>query len=152
MNIKGLGYATGAPILYGLGNVIIEQELKGVSNLCLMIIFNATILALALLTRQLLYAGDASYAFPRGSILLWAFSIALVFFVAEYMYLGSYGLGVSVYAVTALTMLIPVFASLFRLFWVAEIPNGYLTAGYAFGAVAIVLVIIGSMQPDTPPI
>ena len=52
MNPLGLFFALTAPILYGIGNATMAHKLTGVSNLAMMIVFNATILAAAIAMRR----------------------------------------------------------------------------------------------------
>ena len=74
---------------------------------------------------------------------------AVVFFFADYFYIGAYTSGGSLLAVTTLVVLFPAIAQLIKFAWVGGSPNYFHMFGYLLAAIAVVLIGKGSavVQP-----
>ena len=150
---KGLFCAVLAMILWGLGNVLIEQELKGQGTFPLMMVFNGTIFLYAFVMNQIYKTDPGALAIPYGKVFLIAIVVALISALAETLFLKSYSLGVSVYVNTTLMLLIAASAFVFRLWWIPEFPSRYVVGMYACGVVLIWMVYLEGQRiaQQTPP-
>lgn len=150
---KGLLFAVSAMVLWGLGNVLIEQELKGQNTFPLMMVFNGTIFLYAFIMNQIYGVASGSNAFPYGKFFAVAIAVAVISATAEMMFLKSYSLGVSAYVNTTLMLLIAASAFVFRLWWIPEMPSRYMVAAYGFGALLIWMIYLEGQRvaQATPP-
>ena len=151
MSPLGLFFALAAPILYGIGNVAIAQKLSGVGNLAIIIVFNASVLTIALIVRHVFFRDNLMHNIPVGVTLVWMLGIALCMFVAEFMYIGAYQLKVSVYTITLATALIPAAASVTQFLWNGEVPNKYFVGAFALGLGMVVRTVLGEQERLATP-
>ncbi len=149
---KGLIYAILAPIFYALANVILEHKFSKHNNLTLIIIYGTVILVLAVLLREATKTTDPSFEFPQGNTLLTLVGLGVIFFAADYFFIGAYTNGTDLLTITCLTVLFPVFASLFKFagsYFIPEMnhvmPNAWQISGYVLAAIAALLVVQGNL-------
>ena len=149
---KALVFAILAPVLYALANVILEHKYAKYNNLTVLIVVYATVFVLAVAVRQVVKTTGPSFDFPSGNELLFCIlGLSVVFFFADYFFIGAYTNGGDILTITILTLLFPVFASLFKFIGSKFIdgmtytqPNPYQMGGYALAIIAVLLVVKGS--------
>lgn len=124
-------YVTLSMALLAFANVLLEQKLSGFNTLTLIICYSGVTFILALCLRQFYPIGPGIMAFPTGPALGATIIVALLFFVGDYFYIGAYTNGGSLFVIVVLTLTFPVFASLFRLFFVMELPNKWHLLAFA---------------------
>ena len=152
---KATLYAIFAPIVYALANVVLEHKLSKYNNLTLMVIYCAVILGLASIMRLFVKdVGGSSQilGFPAGGDLFFLVLLGCIFFVADYFFVGAYTNGGDLVTITILTLLFPVFASLFKFagsFFIKGMvhtpPNMWQICGYLLAVLAVLLVVRGSL-------
>lgn len=148
---KAVVFAILAPILYASGNVLLEHKFSKYNNLTLMIAYGAIITVSAITMRALTKDGNASYDFPVGNELWLLVVLGLIFFAADYFFIGAYTNDGDLLTITILMILLPVFASLFKFIgsfiingMVYTQPNQLQLSGYILAAIAVLLVVKGS--------
>ncbi|MDB5195276.1 MAG: hypothetical protein JWO84_460 [Parcubacteria group bacterium] len=151
---KGIAFAVLAPLFYALANVLIEWKLVRYNNLSLMVVYAAIIAGVAFAIRLAARGADpAAYAFPAGMNLVWLIVLGVLFFVADYLYVGAYTSNVSLLTITTISVLFPVFASLIKLVgsrFLAGMtftpPTPTLVIAYVLAATAVILVVKEGMK------
>lgn len=101
-------------------------------------------LMLVILGRVVTKNSDPSFDFPAGNDLLILFGIGLIFFAADYFYIGAYTNGGDLATVTCIVALLPVVASVFKFAWTQSLPNAYQASGFVLAFIAVLLVSKGS--------
>lgn len=151
---KALSFAIAAPILYAFANVILEYKFSKYNNLSILVVYTPIIVALAVSLYFVTKTSDVSYTLPAGNDLWLLVGIGVVFFVADYLFIGAYTNGGDLITITILTLLFPVFASLFKYAgslvvsgMVYAPPNVWQISGYILAAVAILFVVKGNPSP-----
>lgn len=154
--MKGSIFALVGMLLYAGANVVMDGKLARYNNLTIMSVYGLFIAGLAFALRQLLLTrastGDAlSYAYPSGMGLLYLVVLGVLFFGADYFFIGAYTNGARLVTVTSISLLFPVFASLVEFIWSRvnkEVqftpPTLWHIAGYVLGCVAVFLVLKGN--------
>ncbi len=148
---KATVFAILAPILYALGNVLLEHKFSKYNNLTLMIVYGTVITVSAIIVRVLIKNESFSYNFPVGNELWLLVALGFIFFAAAYFFIGAYTNGGKLLTITILMILLPVFASLFKFTssfvihgMVYTQPNHLQLSGYILAAIAVLLVVKGS--------
>jgi len=148
---KALVYAILAPIMYALGNVLLEHKFSKFNNLTILVAYGSVIVALAVIARFLTMNTDLSYNFPVGSDLWFLLALGVIFFAGDFFFIGAYTNGGDLVTITILMILFPVFASLFKFtgsFVIQEMvyapPNLWQISGYVLAAVAVLLIVKGN--------
>src|SRR3989344_5307987 len=141
---KSVVYAFLAVWLYAFSNVIIEIKLAKYTTMALLLYWYFTLAPLALAGVGYMYLTGQKITMPSGGDARMAVASAIVFFVADYFYIGAYTSGGSLLAVTTLVVLFPAIAQLIKFMWVGGSPNYYHIFGYALAALAVVLISKGS--------
>jgi len=137
-----------AVILYGLGNVLLEQKLFKFHNLTILAVAFPVMLVFTFIFRQILAANstDVSLKFPTTGYDWWMFVFfGAVIFLANYCYTGAFTSGGNLLVISSLLILTPVTAVAFRTFWVREMPNFYHISAFVFAAIAVFLAAKGNV-------
>lgn len=137
-------YAFLAMWLYAFSNVLIEVKLAKFTTVSLLLYWYFTLLPLAVALYGIMYFTGQKIVMPSGSYAAMAIAAAVVFFFADYFYIGAYTSGGSLLAVTTLVVLFPAIAQLIKSVWVGGDVNYYHIAGYVLAALAVVLISKGS--------
>jgi len=145
-------YAICAAALYGLTNVIIEQKFSKYNTLTLMITYIPVILILAIAAYGLTRTTDPSFALPQGQDLWLLLAVGILFFAADYLFVGAYTNGGDLLTITTITLLFPVFAYMFKYTasflipgMVCALPNILQVSGYVLAATGVWLVVKGGV-------
>lgn len=116
-----------------------------------MVIYGTVIVTLAIITRTIVRGTDPAFNFPNGSELYLLLALGAIFFLADYFFIGAYTNGGDLLTITILTILFPVFASIFKFLgsliisdMVSTPPNIMQISGYILAAIAVLLVVKGS--------
>jgi len=141
---KSVVYAFLAVWLYAFSNVIIETKLAKYTTMALLLYWYFTLAPLAVAGLGYMYLTGQKVAMPSGGAAGMAILAAVVFFFADYFYIGAYTSGGSLLAVTTLVVLFPAIAQLIKFVWVGGSPNYYHIFGYVLAALAVVLISKGS--------
>ncbi len=148
---KATLFALLSPVLYALGSVILEYKFSKYNNLTLIVVYGSILVSLAILMRMLTKNDEASYNFPTSYALLLLIGLGVIFFAADYFLVGAYTNGGDLLTVTIAALLVPVFASLFKLAgslfisgMIYNPPNFWLASGYVLAGVSVILVIKGA--------
>lgn len=144
MITKPVVYAFLAMWLYAFSNVVIEVKLAKYTTMALLLYWYFTLAPLAVAGIGYMYLSGQKIVMPSGSDAGMAIAAAVVFFFADYFYIGAYTSGGSLLAVTTLVVLFPAIAQLIKFAWVGGSPNYYHLAGYLLAAIAVVLISKGS--------
>lgn len=144
MITKPVVYAFLAMWLYAFSNVVIEVKLAKYTTMALLLYWYFTLAPLAVAGLGYMYLSGQKIVVPGGSDAWMAIAAAVVFFFADYFYIGAYTSGGSLLAVTTLVVLFPAIAQLIKFVWVGGSPNYYHLAGYLLAAIAVVLISKGS--------
>ncbi len=137
-------YAFLAMWLYAFSNVVIEVKLAKYTTMALLLYWYFTLAPLAVAGIGYMYLSGQKVVMPSGSAAGKAILAAVVFFFADYFYIGAYTSGGSLLAVTTLVVLFPAIAQLIKFVWVGGSPNYYHMLGYLLAAIAVILISKGS--------
>lgn len=140
-------YAFLAMWLYAFSNVVIEVKLAKYTTMALLLYWYFILAPLAVAGLGYMYLSGQKIVVPHSSDAWMAIAAAVVFFFADYFYIGAYTSGGSLLAVTTLVVLFPAVAQLIKFAWVGGSPNYYHLAGYLLAAIAMVLISKGSAVP-----
>ncbi len=151
---KAVVFAIVAPALYALANVLMEYKFSKFNNLTILIVCYSVVITLAIVMRALTKTADTSYDFPTGDALWLMLLLGVVFFAADYFFVGAYTNGGDLLTITILTILFPVFASIFKFtgsFFIRDMtftpPNLWQIGGYLLAAIAVIMVVKGNPTP-----
>lgn len=144
MLTRPIVYAFISMWLYGLQNVIIEVKLAKYTTMALLLYWYFAMVPLALAGLGYMYFTDQSIAIPNRTDAVIAVAVAVMFFFADFFYVGAYTNGGSVLVVTTMVVLFPVIAQLIKFLWVGGSWNYYHIFGYILAALAVILISKGS--------
>jgi drug/metabolite transporter (DMT)-like permease len=123
--MKKFAFVIVACFLWAIQNAALEIKLSKYSALGNMLVTYFTALPLALITLLYLrFSGTAVTIMPTGEGLAWAIGCALLFFIADFLYIGAYTLGGNSNSISILTLTIPVFVIGIKFWWKGEVPSG----------------------------
>jgi len=137
-------YAVVALFLYATQNVVLEQKFNGYSTVTILLCMYAVMLPAALIQFGYMHVSGQAIVAPNGMMILVALGVGLVYYFADYFFIGAYTQGGSVTTITTIVIMLPVFASIVKFFWVGGLPNGYQIGGYALAVGSVFLIIKGS--------
>lgn len=133
-----------ALILYASQNVILEQKLSKFNVFAILLYFYAVTIPLAFAGLIATKALGQQILVPNGKFIWIAVGVGILYFVADTCYVGAYTSGGSLFTITSIVIMFPVFASIIRYFWVGGLPNLYHIASYLLALGAIILSIKGN--------
>ncbi len=142
--MKPVIYAVVALFLYATQNVVLEQKFSGYSTVTILLCLYAVMLPTALIQLGFMHASGQTITAPNGVMIIVALGVGLVYYFADYFFVGAYTHGGSVTTITTIVIMLPVFASIVKFFWVGGLPNGYQIGGYMLAVGSIFLIIKGS--------
>lgn len=145
MLTRPIVYAFIAMWLYGLQNVIIEVKLAKYTTMALLLYWYFVMAPLALAGLGYMYFSGQSIAIPNRNDAVIAIAVAIMFFFADFFYVGAYTNGGSVLAVTTMVVLFPAIAQLIKFLWTGGNLNYYHIFGYLLAAFAVILISKGSV-------
>jgi len=143
--MKPVLFACLAVLLYSSQNVILEQKLAKYHTVTILVYFYIVMLPVTLGWIAGLKITKQPFVAPSGIAILIALGVGLVYFFADFFFVGAYTSGGSVFSVTTIVIMLPVFASVIKYFWVGGLPNLYQIAGYILAFFAVFLVTKGSV-------
>lgn len=144
--MKSFIYALIGIILYAVQNTIIDVRLSKYSTVNLLVGWYVVLLPLAvgLYFYQKFFGTPAEM--PAGSDLSLLVAVAVMFFIADFFYIGSFTAGGNVVTITILLVLMPVIGSLMKFVWVREVPTSYHFAAFFFAFLAVVFIAVGNSK------
>ncbi len=144
--MKPIVFALIGIVLYAIQNTLIDVKLKGYPTVSILLGFYIILLPLAfgLFLYQKIIGQPV--AIPSGNALKTLAAIAVMFFVADFFYIGAYNSGGNVVVVTILLVLMPVLGALIKFVWVKEVPTTYHIASFVCAAIAVVFIAIGNIK------
>ncbi len=144
--MKSIIYALIGIVLYAIQNTIIDVKLKQYPTVSILLGLYTVLLPLAcgLFIYQKIVGQPV--LIPSGDALKTLAGVAIMFFVADFFYVGAYTAGGNVVVVTLLLVLMPVIGALMKFFWVKESPTPYHFASFACAALAVMFIAIGNSK------
>jgi drug/metabolite transporter (DMT)-like permease len=144
--LKSIIYALIGLTLYAVQNTIIDVRLKQFSTLSLLVVFYLTMLPLGLmLLVYQKYTGE-QLTIPTGDSLKIVVVVAIMFFIADFFYIGAYTSGGSAVPITILAALVPVVCALMKFVWVREVPTNFHFAGFVCALLAVAFIAFGNSR------
>ena len=128
--------------IYALTGLFIEQKLGKYSIAAVVLLFVAPMVVVSAiwLAVQRQY-GPVS--FPRGGLLWLTLLVGVLYFVADYFYIGAFKAGGSAVVISTIAILAPVITAMGSHALGGAWPNGWQIAGYVMAASAVVLLAKG---------
>lgn len=144
--MKSLVFALIGIVLYAIQNTIIDVRLSKYSTVNLLVGWYIVLLPMAagLYIYQRFSGGQSSM--PVGSDLTLLAAVAVMFFIADFFYIGAFTAGGNVVAITILLVLMPVLAALLKFVWVKEVPTTYHFIAFTFAFLAVIFVAVGNSK------
>jgi drug/metabolite transporter (DMT)-like permease len=133
-------------VLYAIQNTLIDVKLKGYSTVGILLRFYIVLLPLALGLFLYQKIAGQPLVIPSGDALKVLAAIAVMFFVADFFYIGAYTSGGNVVVVTILLVLMPVLGALMKYVWVKEVPTPYHLASFVCATLAVVFIAVGNSK------
>ena len=146
--MKNLLFPVLALVFYAVANVILENKLSlKLSTLNIMMFYSGITFSIALIAWSLVRTSAPEFAMPRGSLLWIAMLVGVLFFFADYFFVGSYTKGVSLLVVTSIVALIPVLSSLIKFVAIKDMPppTAWHICGYVLTFLALLCIAKGNM-------
>lgn len=135
-----------AMVLYAIANVVMEHKLSKFNTVALLTCWESVMLALALVALGYQKIAGQPLGMPTGGLLLLTLGMGVIYFAADFMYIGAYTGGGSLLTVTAIVIMFPALAVAIKYLWAGGgLPNGYQVASYTCGALAVLLAVKGSL-------
>ncbi|MEI7777358.1 MAG: EamA family transporter [bacterium] len=144
--MKSIIFALIGITLYAVQNAIIDVKLKQYSAVSLLVGFYLVLLPLGVCLLLYQKSTGQPMAMPSGSSFKILVAVAVMFFVADFFYVGAYTSGGNVVVVTILFVLMPVLGALIKFLWVKEVPTPYHFVGFVCAALAIFFIAIGNSK------
>lgn len=141
---KPVIYALLAMMLYATQNVVLEQKLSKYHTIALLVYFYGVLLPVSAIVLMTLKITGQNPAMPSGNGIIIAILAGLIYFFADYFFIGAYTNGGDLLTITSIVVMFPVFASIVKYFWVGGLPNTYQVAGYFLAVLSVVFVNKGS--------
>lgn len=135
-----------ACFLWAIQNAVLEIKLSKSSPLTIMLITYATALPLGLVTLFVLKQTSNVPVFPTTEVLAWAVGSAVLFFIADFLFIGAYSLGGDSTSITILTLSIPVFVILIKCIWKGEVPSMYHLAAFVTACMTFFFVYLAEVK------
>jgi len=128
---------------YAITNIVFEQKLVRYSIGAIMTHFSigTLICSLAMLIWE---KTTQSSALPPKTEIPLICGVAILFFLADYFYIGAYKLGGNVFTITTIFVTFPAFAALIKFLWIGSLPNIYQIAGYCLAVISVFLFVKGA--------
>jgi len=142
--MKPVIFACLALMFYAVQNVFLEQKLAKYSTFSILLYMYLVMLPLVLICLAALRIKKQPILTPSGIAIGITLGCGLLYFFADYFYVGAYTSGGSVLMVTTIVIMFPIFASIVKYFWTGGLPNFYQVAGYILAFFAVLLVAKGT--------
>lgn len=140
--MKPILLALAGMTIYSLTGVIIEQRLEKFSTVALVLIFIVPMVPIAVVWLFIQHS-HGGVKFPSGGYFWLACLLGVLYFFADYFYLGAFTSGGNAVTIATIAILAPVLSALVRYFWVGGLPNAYQVAGYILAAASVLLLVKG---------
>lgn len=140
--MKPILLALAGMTIYAATGVAIERWLGKASTMALVLLFAAPMVAIASVV-LLVQRGHGPVSFPRGGLLWLTILLGVLYFFADYFYLGAFTSGGNALVISTIAIMAPVLTAIARHFLVGGWPNGYQMAGYVMAAGAVLLLAKG---------
>ena len=140
-----------ALFLFAVENVILEQKLSKFHQLALMSIYTGVVFVLSVVTLLIhnRFTEEPLEMPGSGAALAFTILMGVLFFWADYFYVGAYHLKGDVFSLTTMAILMPVFAVIIKFAFTGSVPNGMQMIGFVFGGCTIYFIAKGSAAADT---
>ena len=141
--MKPVIYAFIAMVFYASQNVIIEQKLSTYSTLGILIFIQTTLLLCTVLAVVAVKVSGGTIIFPTGTALWLCFGCGIIYFIADYFFIGAYAIGGNLYDIAVVVGLFSVIAFTIKAVVTGLYPNMYQIGGCLMAVVAVWLVSKG---------
>ena len=142
--MKSILFAFAAMLLYGISSLVIEQKFERYNTIVLTFLFTLPFIPLALLFLGGEKAMGERIIFPHGNYFWLIMAMGVLYFFADYFFVGAFTAGGNVLTILTIMMLSPVVAVVAKYLWVGGVPNVYQVVGYVFAACAVLLLARGA--------
>jgi drug/metabolite transporter (DMT)-like permease len=146
--MKPFLFAFFAIILYAVQNALIDEKLRRYSTASLLVGFYLVMLPLGGLFLGYMKATGKPIEVPVGNHLWILIAVAVMFFLADLLYLGAYTNGGNAIMITILVVLVPVLVALIKFVWFKYTPTNYHIASFFFALLSIVFIAIGNNKKE----
>ncbi len=142
-------YAIISYFLYASMAYVLEQKLSAYTVPSVLVLQYLAALPLVAAVLASMRFGKQAIAWPSGAGLWWALGAGIIFFLADTFIVSAYATARKMgqeylYAIVAVAILYPVFASSMKYLWQRKMPNGWFIASYALALVVILLATKGN--------
>ena len=107
-------YACLAVTLYAVTNVVIEQKLSKIHQIPILLCSYPLMLVLALAWFGKMSVNGDNATIPSGWLLLIILGNAAVWFMADFLFIGAFSEGGSLFTITTIIMMFPVVAAIVK--------------------------------------
>jgi len=144
--MKPVIYAFIGIVLYAIQNTIIDVKLKQHSTVGLLMGIYIILLPLAAGLFFYQKLSGQSMSIPTGSSFKILAAVAVMFFVADFFYVGAYTSGGNVVVITIMLVLMPVIGTFMKFVWIKERPTMYHFVGFILATCAVICIAIGNSK------
>jgi drug/metabolite transporter (DMT)-like permease len=132
--------------MYGLQNAIIDVKLRQYSTVGLLIGWYLTMLPMGLLLFAYQKYSQQEVVLPPYDALKIVGAVAIMFFIADFFYIGAFTNGGDALTITILALIVPLVVAITKFVWVGEAPTKYHLVAFACAVLTVVFVAIGNMK------
>ena len=144
--MKSYIYALIGTVMYAVTGVVIEQKLEKFNTTALVLLFTLPMIPIALVVLWFQKASNHKIDFPAGSALWIVMALGVIYFFADYFFLGAYTAGGNVVTISTILLIAPAVAAIIKYFIDGGKPNLYQISGYALVVVAMILLAKGNVK------
>ena len=142
--MKSIIFAFAAMLLYGISSLVIEQKFERYNTIVLTFLFTLPFIPLTLLFLGGEKVMGERIIFPQGNYFWLIMVMGVLYFFADYFFVGAFTAGGNVLTILTIMMLSPVVAVVAKYLWVGGVPSAYQIVGYIFAACAVFLLAVGA--------
>lgn len=142
---KAAFLALTAITLYAGQNIVLEQKLAKFSVPAILVFMYVVMLLLTAVRLGTMKVLNEAIALPIGNreVMFYVLLCGVIYFLADYAFVGAYTVGGSVVLVSTIVALFPVLAALLKFFFYGSVPNWYQICGWVAAFIAVTLVVYG---------
>src|SRR5437870_542068 len=112
--MKSIVYALIGTVLYAVTGVVIEQKLEKFNSTSLVLLFCLPIVPIALSILFFQKVGGHDLKFPSGAAFWIVMLLGIIYFFADYFYIGAFTAGGDVVTISTIILIVPAIAAIMK--------------------------------------
>lgn len=142
--MQSIIYAFIGTILYAMTGVVIEQKLEKFNTPSLVFLFMVPMIPIALVWIWAQKSLHQQVNFPSGTAFWLVMVLGVLYYFADYFYIGAFTSGGNVLTITTIVLIAPAIASIIKYYWVGGKPSALQVGGYLCIVAGMLLITKGT--------